>query len=248
MSWVTVAVSVVSTAVSTGISFFSQQQQAKNATAIANYNYAIQKRNADINARMAQQQALWNQQSAMAQYQAQQNNALALEQQGRAAEAQGREQARRMRDENEQMLARQRALYGNSGVVSEGTPLTVMGNTAARLERNVQDVHYQSDLQGREYDRKAENERFQSGFSVMDAQIAEYQGAAASIGRRMEMNQAEINRMSGLSQAQGYRMGSYATLISGVGSMVSSGMSMYSAGLQNQVSKAQLKQMSGTPQ
>lgn len=216
---ISTAVSLAATAVSTGLSFYGQQQQAKNASAIANYNYEMQRRNAEVNARMAQQQAQWNQQSAMAQYQAQQNNALALEQQARATEAQGREQARRMREEQDALLARQRAAYGASGVVNEGTPLVVLADTARKTELDIQDKAYQTELESRQWLRKAEDERFQSGFSLMDAQLAEYEGAAANIGKQMAYRQADLSRMSGMATAQGYRNQSYATLISGAADM-----------------------------
>lgn len=220
MAWWNVGIGMASIAISavgTGLSYFSQQQQANNAQATANYNAQIAAQNNKINLAMARQQADWNARYAEAQAQAQQNNATALEQQGRAAEAQGREQERRAREENEKQLAMQRARYAKAGVTSEGSPLQVMVESAALLELGVQDLHYQSNLEGMAYDRKAALERFQAGGSLFDAGIARYEGAAAEAGFQIQSNKAKADYLSGMSTADGYRAASYGTLVSGAG-------------------------------
>lgn len=213
---------------STGITMYSQQQQASNAERIASYNAAIERQNAEINARVAIQQSQWQQQSAHAQYQAQQNNAIELDNRARAVEAQGREQARRTREENERALARQRGQFAKSGVVNEGTPLAVMAESAGHLELAVQDSAYQTDMESRAIGRKAELERYQSGFSLFDESVAKYQEAATRGGHTIAYNQAALNKSSAYSQAQGIRMQSYGTLLSGISSVAQQGASAWS--------------------
>lgn len=213
------ATSVAVSAIGTGLTYYSQQQQAANAERMAQYNYDVQRQNAEVQAKMAQYQADINTRAAMAQHQAGLNNAAALEGQANAVEAQGRERARRMREENLRMLAIQNAKYGRSGVSSEGTPLAVMADTAANLELGVQDAAYETELESRTFRRRAEMERFQAGFSLMDAGVAQYEAAAARTGRGLALRQAELNRLSAKNQAQGLRYSSYGTLISGAGNV-----------------------------
>ena len=220
---VALASSLIISAVGTGMSVYSSMEQAKTQEQVAQYNYEMQRRNAEINAQMARQQADWNQQSAMAQYQAQQNNAAALNDQARAAEAQGREQARRLREEKERTLAMQRARYAKAGVTSEGSPLAVLADTARLTEMGIQDAAFQTELEARAYRRKAEAERFQSGFSLLDAGVAQMEGEAAAYGKQMAYRQADLTRMAGMAAAQGTRMGGYATLMSGGAQMASYG-------------------------
>lgn len=212
---------LIISAVGTGMSVYSSMEQAKTQEQVAQYNYEMQRRNAEINAQMARQQADWNQQSAMAQYQAQQNNAAVLNDQARAAEAQGREQARRLKDEKERTLALQRARYAKAGVTSEGSPLAVLADTAGQLERQVQDVHFQSDLEARNWDRKADLMRYESGSSLFDAGVAQYESALADMSYRMDRHKADVGLLAGRSSAQGTRAGAYGTLLSGAASMAS---------------------------
>lgn len=214
-------ISAATAAAGTGLEMYSQQQQADNATAMANYNYQLQQRNAEISSKIAAQQSQWQQQALANNAITQQNNATALEQQGRAAEAQARAEADRKRMENERLLASQRARYGKAGVVNEGTPLAVMAETAGLLELGVQDAHYQADMTGRAYDRQAELARLDAKNSLFDEGVAKYQGAAQQAGIAIDLSKAEVDRVAGLNTAQGYRTASYGTLISGAGNTVS---------------------------
>lgn len=214
------AVSVAASAASTGISMYSQQEQAKTASAIADYNYDIERQNAELQAKMAQQQALWRQQAAQVQYQLDQNNAQYMDQQARAVQMQAEEKARRVREEGERTLAKQRAQYAASGVVNEGTPLAVLSESAGLIELNAQDAIYEGDVQSRDWLRKAEEARYQSKFSLFDQQAAGYEAAAAKAGKVISLQTAELNRASGQAQAAGYRMASYGTLLSGAADAV----------------------------
>lgn len=221
MSYVALVASVVTTAVSTGISMYGQQQQATQAQRIASYNAKIQQQNADIQAKLATYQAQQNRQLALAQYQQGQNNAKTLENQAAAEEAQGREKARRMREQQDKLLATQRARYAASGVTNEGSPLAVLADTARLTELNIQDTAHEAELNRQQDLHKADLERFQSGFSLIDASLQQYQGAASEAGRRIAYRQADLTRLAGDAQAQAYRIESASTLVSGIGSMAS---------------------------
>lgn len=226
MMYTGIATAVISL-VGSGISFFGQQQAAKSQAAIADYNYKVEQQNANIAARSAQLQASWRAQQAAAEQQNRLNNAAALEAQARATEAQGRESARRMRDENDQRLAMMRNRYAASGVTTEGSPLATMAKSAGMLELAVQDEAYKTEMEARAYDRKAADERYQSGYSLFDKQVAEYEQAAASVGRAMSLEKAKLNLLSAKTSAQATNISSYGSLVSGVGSAIASGVSMY---------------------
>jgi hypothetical protein len=219
--------SLAASAVGTGMAYYGQQQQASNARRVAEYNAQIAAQNNRVNLALAQQQSAWQAQNATIRAQAQENNARALNDQARAAEAQGREEARRMRERNDKQLAMQRARYAKSGVTSEGSPLAIMAESAALLELGVQDVHYKSDLEARAYDRKAELERFEAGFSLFDAGVAQYESAAAETGFRLQRNKDKADYMAGMSQAQGYQNAAIGTLVSGAGDAIAIGTNYY---------------------
>ncbi len=224
--------SIAASAASTGISMYSQQEQAKTASAIADYNYDIERQNAEVQAKMAQQQALWRQQAAQVQYQLDQNNAQYMDQQARAVQMQAEEKARRVREEGERTLAKQRAQYAASGVVNEGTPLAVLSESAGLIELNAQDAIYEGDVQSRDWLRKAEEARYQSKFSLFDQQAAGYEAAAAKAGKVISLQTAELNRAAGKAQAEGYRISSYGTLLGGVSDIASTasyGLDQYSS-------------------
>lgn len=212
--------SAAATAAGTGISYYGQQQQAKNAEALANYNYVIQQQNASINAKIAAQQSQWQQQALANNAVTANNNATALEQQGRAAEAQARAEADRKRVESEKLLATQRSRYARGGVVNEGTPLAVMSETAGLLELGIQDAHYEADMTGRAYDRKAALSRLEAQNINFDEGVAKYEGAAQQAGIQIDLSKSAVDRVAGLDTAQGYRTQSYSTLISGTGSAI----------------------------
>lgn len=217
-------------AIGTGMSYYSQQQQADNQAAMAEYNYKVQQQNARVNQEIALQQAAINQRAAMSQYQAGLNNVQTYYDQAAATEARGREEARRMRTENERALAVQRMKYAKSGVtISEGSPLMVMAETAGTLELGVQDALYESDMQAASLRRAGEVEKYQAGFSLMDVGVQEYEAAATRAGYKLNLRQAELNRAAGMSEAQGTRLSSYGTLISGIGDIASDAYSMYTS-------------------
>ncbi len=60
-----------------------------------------------------------------------------------------KENARRKARENARMLGRQRALVAQSGLVMEGTPLAILGETATILQRDIMDMGYEAQMRSR---------------------------------------------------------------------------------------------------
>lgn len=68
-------------------------------------------------------------------------NAAVARENAKAAEYQAAERAKRIRAQGESLLAKQRALYGASGVnLMFGSPLLVMADTAGQIELEAQDA------------------------------------------------------------------------------------------------------------
>ncbi len=223
--------SLITTAVSTGVSVYGQAQQAESAQAMANYNAQIEQNNAALQAQIAQRNAAYqaqgaeySAQAAMAQYQAGLNNAAILAQQARATEAAGREEARRLREKNEAFLSRQRALRRSRRRRHRRHSLAVLAETAGKLELESQDAIYQSSLKAREYDWRSQIERYNAGFSLLDATMDRHQGdialwrgevAQGQLG--LADDQADYLRWSGATEAAGYRLGATGSLLAGIG-------------------------------
>lgn len=55
-----------------------------------------------------------------------------------------KENARRKQRDNSRLLARQRAMVASQGLVMEGTPLAILGETATMLQRDILDMGYQA--------------------------------------------------------------------------------------------------------
>lgn len=225
MTYAMAAMAITSTLVGGGMQFYGQQQQAQNAAAIANWNYQAEQQNAKIAAEAARQTALNNQTAAIAQRDAQIANATMMDNQALAVEAAGREDAKRMRLEKAKLLAAQRVRYSAAGVTSEGSPLDVMADTAGVMEQAIQDQAYETNLESSAWRRKAQLSRADADLTAFDATLAGYEAASADIGRKIDMNTAKINRMSGMADASGLRLGSYGTLMSSFSQATSMGAS-----------------------
>ena len=125
-----IVASIIATTVATAVS-----TAAGIAGGIASYNqqkanYAQQKANAEAQA----QQAEYNRRLEMREAENQEKEAA--------------EQARRQREAAAEYRSRQIALLGKSGALfTSGSPLAVLGETAARQEMTVQDTHRGGALQ-----------------------------------------------------------------------------------------------------
>lgn len=243
-TYVAIANLIVS-AVSTGVGVYGQMQQAESAQNIADYNAQVQQNNAQLQAQIAMrnaqiqaQGAQYSAQAAQAQYEAGMNNATVLAQQARSVEEASRIQAEQQREENQRLLARQRARYAAAGVVSsEGSPLAVLAETAGRLELGVQNQMHEANLQARELDWRSKIERYNAGFSLLDAamdsyggDVALWRGELAQLGASVAEDEAELTRWSGVTEAQGYRLGALGSLLGGVGGMAGDAYRYYDMG------------------
>jgi hypothetical protein len=225
MTWWAVGAAVVEiavTAVGTGISYYGQQQQAKNEQSIAFYNAAIQRNNANINAKVAQQQATLNQAIANSNAQAHDNTAQTYANQATAVENQAMEEASVMRDRNRRFLATQENRSAASGIVgTEGTPLVDLAASASNLEMGVANTLYEGDLNAKSWQQRGKDEKYQAGFSLLDASVAQYHERAAAVGRTVQMDTIAGDLAAGENRAAGTTLASYGTLLSGAGQVAS---------------------------
>ncbi len=91
------------------------------------------------------------QQSRMAEY-----NAEAMRRNAQAAIASGRWEMAKTQEKGESLGATQRTAYAASGVdISEGSPLTVMADTAAKVERDILAEKYQSQVKAYGFESQA---------------------------------------------------------------------------------------------
>jgi hypothetical protein len=114
-----------------------------------------------------------------------------------------------MRTENERLAGAQRARFGKAGVVMEGTPLAVMAESAGLMELAVSDELYKANNERSAFYRKAEVEKWQAGYSLMDKAAADYNAATSTF-------RAQPILMEGQNTATALRVNSYGSLISGV--------------------------------
>lgn len=204
------AVAILGSLASAGMAFYGQQQQADAANRLGQYNYSIQRQQMEMQARM---QSI----AADQQYQAGMQNAKTLENEGLRVEQEARERARRMREENERISGAQRARFGKAGVVMEGTPLAVMAESAGLMELAVADEMYKANLERGGFYRKAEVEKWQANYSLIDKAAADYNAMTSSY-------RAQPLLMEGQNTANALRVNSYGSLLSGTSNAAQIGL------------------------
>lgn len=214
---VVTAIAAVTTA---SVTAYGQQQQAENARKIAEYNAAIQRQQAEINAALANRQNEINQRALELQGQ----QAEVIKQQAGQIEQTANEQQRRARLEQQRMLAAQRAAYAKAGVMTEGSPIAVLAETAGIFELQNQDVAYEADLRSRALQRESELTKF--GLQS-DQYVLDLQSKAAEAARKIGIDESKLTQLQGRAAAEGYKTQSYATLISGVAQAGSTATSYY---------------------
>ena len=85
-------------------------------------------------------------------------------------EAETAENARRQREASEQLKAQQRALLGKSGVaMTSGSPLAILGETAADEEMKVQDLHAGGAAEANKHREQAKMFGYQAGVARASA-------------------------------------------------------------------------------
>jgi hypothetical protein len=212
-------VAIAGSLASAGMSYYGQQQQAASAQRLANYNYQVQLQQMQMQSQM---QKIASEQ----QYAAGMQNAKIMENEGLRVEQEARERARRMRSENEKLLGAQRARFGKAGVTSEGSPLAVMAESAGLMELAVSDELYKANLERSAFYRKAEVEKWQAGYSLIDKAAADYNYASSTF-------RAAPILLEGQNTASALRVNSYGSLISGATQAASMGAD-YQFGSSNQ--------------
>jgi hypothetical protein len=204
------AIAILGSLASAGMAYYGQQQQADAANRLAQYNYGIQRQQMEMQARM---QSI----AADQQHQAGMQNAKTLENEGLRVEQEARERARRMREENERISGAQRARFGKAGVVMEGTPLAVMAESAGLMELAVADEMYKANLERGGFYRKAEVEKWQANYSLIDKAAADYNAMTSSY-------RAQPLLMEGQNTANALRVNSYGSLLSGTSNAAQIGL------------------------
>lgn len=220
MPWYAVAALVV-TAVGTGISVYSQQQQAKSQAAIAEYNFNVQRRNAEIQQKFAEYEAEANVQMFKSQAEAQQRNADIIKQQAVAEQQTAIINAHRERQDFRRLEAIQRARIAKSGVVESGSPLEILSETAGLAELSILENLHQSELKQIQLRREAEIQEHGAGLTMMQADYAKFQGASAKVGAQQARTAAQIGYLTSMADARATRTSSYGTLLTGLGSAAS---------------------------
>lgn len=231
------AVSIISTIGSTALSYYSSQSEADANDSLAEYNYAIAKNQAEYNKaineynyKIEAAQADIDYQTAETQRQAELANASIAEDEAARVEREARAEAQRTREENETALSKQRAAYAASGVTSEGTPLLVMSENAANLELAVADSIYEARVNQNSYYNQASNYKYLASLYEMEKQTASYEKSSAEWGLSMvgnaydlDMANAEADLIAEYNQSDSTRTSSYASLLSGVTDVASTG-------------------------
>lgn len=233
--------SLVTTAVGTGISYYGQQQAAKQQEQIAQYNYTLATQQAQLQAGIAQQQAAAN--AGMLEYQAQvqRGNADAYLQQANAVIANynkasegavraGELNAERERDNARRFLSFQMAKVAGSGFALAGTPLDALADAASMLELQSQDLFYQGQLEARKMHELGGVEAYRlrgaANSETQNAAMTLFQAANERWGERvaeqklkLDLYGAQVQRLGGQSNAAGYRLASYGTLLQGAANL-----------------------------
>lgn len=185
-------ISAVGTAISTGVSMYSADQQGRQQAALNEYN-----------AKIARNQAIANQQI-------QEYNAQLMEREADAADATARVKEQQQRKENERFQARQRAAYAKSGALMEGTPLAVLGESAANLELNALEVKRQGLIERDRYLNQANMYRYQ-GESLFNAGMSE---------SGLYSSQADIAKANANTAKYGSLLNGVSSILSTTGGMI----------------------------
>lgn len=217
--------------VGAGVSAYGQYQSGKTQNAIAQYNAQQQTNNARLQMQAMQAQArIQNAQAAAnlrlrtAEANARFQNAKAKEQQALSQDAVNRVNLEKKRDDYARMQGQQRAAIAASGVVeSEGSPVDLIAETAAKIQLDLHEQHAANENNRRTLFAEASMERLGGKLALAGATL-DYNSAVAEAGLRSAAAQAtylsgtreaEITRLTGGAAA---RAGSYqagATLLSG---------------------------------
>lgn len=232
----TVLVGIAATAAiaGAGVAAYGQYQQGQTQNAIASFNARQQEVNARNQTLALQAQAALKQQDARANFllrsreaEARLANADAIEKQALGQDAVNRVNLIKRREDFSRMQATQRAQIAASGVVeSSGTPLDLLAETAAKIQQDAEEQHYEGEVKRRTLFNEAANERLGGQLALAGATLDRDSSlAAAALGDATArgsylagMREAEITRLTGRAAARNANYQAGATLFSGVSS------------------------------
>ena len=152
-----------------------------------------------------------------------------IEQTAEAQSRVARESIRRKAGENQRAQGQQRAAIAASGIVeSAGTPIDILAETAAQVQMDREDSLYADELNRRSLFRDADMERLGGRITLaggaLERSTTLAEVALRSAAGRAEylrgLHEAEITRLTGAAQKQGYYGQAQGTLLSGIGSAV----------------------------
>lgn len=226
--------------IGSGISAYGQYQSGKAQAVIANANAKELERQAANNlatlqaqARMQAAQAEINFKGRKAEADARASNADQLTAQAQQQEAINRANLRKRREDFARQQAEQRTAIAASGLVeASGTPLDLLAETAAAIQKDASEQQFTNEQQRRTIFREADMERLggelalqgatlDRNTSLTAAALTAMQGQAEfNAGRR----QAEITRLTGKAAKQAGTIGAVGTIFSGLGQAASYGI------------------------
>lgn len=248
-----IIVAGISAAATVGGAVYSASAQSsaaqKNADAqatIAANNAAAAREISEMNAladlRIAQSNADALTSTAAAEMQIAETNARRIEVTATATETAGAAEEERQRLRSRFILADQRARYGASGVVLEGSPLEVLAFSAGQEELDALTIRFNTGTKVNDLQAEALSTRMTGAFGVQDAALrarnllsdaitrGEVGQYSAGVSGQTGMAEAALKGAAGVTNAQSAAMG---TLASGFASAASSssGQTLTSAGV-----------------
>ncbi len=230
---------IAATLIGGGITAYSSYQTGKMNSVIASFNAANEAKNAKMQVMAMQTQANLQKSAAEAQFalrsqeaQARFNNATSIENQAEGQDRINRVNLQKRREEMERAAASTRASIAASGAVeSSGTPLDILAETAATIQRDQEEQHYENDLNRTSLLREAQMERLGGQLALAGATLDRSSEVAAaglnsSAGRARYlsgMREANMTRLAGKNAAKAGAIQAGATLFSSIGSAATSG-------------------------
>jgi len=164
-----------------------------------------EKKASDYNAQVAENQAAW------ANYNAQREAGLAKQQAEWAeynatlAETQAKEGAQRKEEDKQKLLSSQKARYGKSGLLLEGTPLDVMAVTMYEMDRDILGILHEGELEAYDWRKQAWQHNVAADSAIIE-------GANLS---SVNKSRAALNTMKGAQAGRAGTYGAGTTILTG---------------------------------
>ncbi len=215
-----VTASIVVSLAAAGYSAYAQNEAANQAEDMAKYNAEMQKQNNELNFRIAEQNNDYQRKLIEINSAQARNDASMVDSQAITNFDQAREDIRRSREEKEKLLSRQRAGYAAAGVLSAGSPVEVLAETAGIYELQAADTMYKADLQNQELAYRADVLRQGGNMEDYKQNILNIDAYSSKTAKRLGLQQTELNRLSAMNQVSGMKSAAVGTILSGVGSAV----------------------------